>query len=108
MRKNLEGLKKTHVIVLVVLLFVGIAAVFGDKGVLELYRVKKERDGILAYNKGLEKENSGLEEKIRLLEKDKRYIGQIARKELGKLGRNEIVYKLEEPKAASTRQEGVN
>ena len=94
MRKNLEGLKKTHVIVLVVLLFVGIAAVFGDKGVLELYRVKKERDGILAYNKGLEKENSGLEEKIRLLEKDKRYIGQIARKELGKLGRNEIVYKL--------------
>lgn len=95
---SFELFKKKHVLLLAVVLFVGIAAVFGEKGVLELFRLKQERDGILAYNASLEKENADLAEKIKLLGDDKRYIGQIARKELGKLGRNEVVYKIEAPR----------
>lgn len=97
---SFERFKKKHVWLLAVVLFVGIAAVFGDKGVLDLYKLKQERDGILAYNASLEKENAGLAEKIKLLENDKRYIGQIARKELGKLGKNEVVYRIETPRTA--------
>ncbi|OGP20204.1 MAG: hypothetical protein A2054_01520 [Deltaproteobacteria bacterium GWA2_55_10] len=100
MKMSFELLKKKHVLLLAVVLFVGIAAVFGDKGVLELFRLKKERDGILVYNASLDKENAELAEKIKLLENDKRYIGQIARKELGKLGKNEVVYKIETPRTA--------
>lgn len=96
MIKLLEGLKRKYIL-LAAVAFVAALTVFGDKGVWELYRVGKERDGILAYNRALEAENRELERQIRLLETDRKYIGQIARKELGKLGRNEVVYKFETP-----------
>lgn len=96
MRKIIEGLKRKHIL-LAGLVLVAAVTVFGDKGIVELLKVRKERDRILAYNRSLEAENRELERQIRLLETDKKYIGQIARKELGKLGRNEAVYKFEEP-----------
>lgn len=95
MKKGSEGSKLKYILMAAVI-FIGAVTVFGDKGVLDFYNLKKERDGILSYNKSVEKENSILEEKIRLLETDKRYIGQIARKELGKLGKNEVIYKIED------------
>lgn len=106
MRKTMEGLKKKYVVLLAAVLAVGAAAVFGDKGVLELYRLRTERDGILSYNRSIEGENRDLAEKIKLLERDRRYIGQIARKELGKLGSNEVIYRIEEPGAEDARRQG--
>lgn len=96
MRKTIEVFKRKYIL-LAGLLLVAVVTVFGDKGIYELYKVRQERDGILAYNHSLESENRELERQIRLLETDKKYIGQIARKELGKLGRNELVYKIESP-----------
>jgi len=99
MKKILEGSKR-KLILLAALIIVAAVTVFGDNGIYDLYTVKKERDGILAYNRALENENRELERQIRLLGSDKKYIGQIARKELGKLGTNEVVYKIEEPAKA--------
>jgi cell division protein FtsB len=96
MKKTIEVFKRKYIL-LAGLLLVAVVTVFGDKGIYELYKVRQERDGILAYNHALESENRELERHIRLLETDKKYIGQIARKELGKLGRNELVYKIEPP-----------
>ena len=39
---------------------------------------------------------SRLAEEIRLLKNDDRYVSMTARKELGMIGRNEILYKFEE------------
>ncbi len=71
-------------------------AVFGDKGLVDVYRLKKERDRIVAFNRSLEKENSELEKKITLLKTDKRYIERIARDELGMIAPNEIIYMTED------------
>lgn len=98
MKKTVEIPKRKYIL-LAALVLVAVVTIFGDKGIYELYKVRQERDGILAYNRALEAENRELERQIRLLETDKRYIGQIARKELGKLGRNELVYKIEAPSA---------
>jgi len=68
-------------------------AVFGDRGLMDVLKLRGERDVILNTNKALEGENSLLETKIALLKKDRRYIGQIARDELGMIGRNEIIYR---------------
>lgn len=97
MKKAVKGIRKIHVFAAVALA-IGLVAVFGDKGLLDLYNLRKERDNIVADNTFLESENRGLEEKIALLKTDKRYIGQIARKELGMLGKDEVVYRLEEKK----------
>ncbi|MFQ5736770.1 MAG: septum formation initiator family protein [Thermodesulfobacteriota bacterium] len=91
------GWRKKYVFLAVVFLIAGFA-VFGDKGLLDVYKLKRERDGIISYNRALEKENATLERDIRLLKTDKRYIGFIARKELGMIGKNEIVYKIGDPR----------
>ncbi len=79
------------------------AAAFGNKGFLDVWRLKNDRDNILAYNKSLEAENKDLEEKIRLLKTDKRYIAHVARKELGMIGKDEIMYKIEDSKTQEAR-----
>ncbi|MBI5491890.1 MAG: septum formation initiator family protein [Deltaproteobacteria bacterium] len=99
MRGKLTGNHKKHIVLAGVagILLVAAFAFFGDKGLVDVYRLGKERDSILSYNRSLEDENKDLEEQIELLKTDKRYIGYIARKELNMIGRNEAVYKLEDP-----------
>jgi cell division protein FtsB len=89
------GFKKKYLIAVV---FVGIFiyALFGDKGIVDVYSLKKERDGIRTFNSSLAEKNRLLEEKIKLVETDRRYIGHIARTELGMIGHDEIIYRVGE------------
>lgn len=96
--KRLDSRDKRLLLAAAVLVAVAAFAVFGDNGLLDVYKTRQERDGIIAYNTALEAENKGLEEQIALLKTDKRYIGRIARKELGMLGKNEMIYRFEEVK----------
>jgi len=73
-------------------------AIFGDKGLTDVWRLKGARNDILKTNSLLEGANRGLEKKIALLKKDKRYIGKIARDELGMIGPNDVVYRFIETK----------
>lgn len=95
--KKTEGFKKKYLL-LALIPAIAVFAVFGDKGLRDVYRLKKELNGILSYNRSLDEENKDLEEKIALLKTDRRYIGYIARKELGMIGKNEVVYRIEEKK----------
>lgn len=97
MKMDNKGWQKKYIFLAAVLLIAGFA-VFGDKGLLDVYWLKSERDGILSYNRDLEEENKKLEASIRLLKTDVRYIGFIARKELGMIGKNELVYKIGDPR----------
>lgn len=71
-------------------------ALVGDKGLLDVLRLKSERDGIVRFNRTLVAENAELEREIKLLKTDDRYIGRVARTELGMIGKNEIIYRLGE------------
>ncbi len=75
-------------------------AVFGDKGLTDVWRLKHARDDILKTNRVLEGENRGLEKKIALLKKDKRYIEEIARDELGMIGPNDVIYRFRDVRQA--------
>ncbi len=89
------GFKKKYLFA-VVLVGLFIYALFGDKGLVDVYALKKERDGIRTFNTELARENGLLEKKIELLENDRRYIGYLARTELGMIGPNEVIYRLGE------------
>ena len=67
-------------------------AVFGDKGLLDAYRLKKDLSSIRGERDALEEANVRLIEETRLLKTDKRYIASIARNELGMIGRGETIY----------------
>ncbi|MBI5345123.1 MAG: septum formation initiator family protein, partial [Deltaproteobacteria bacterium] len=96
-RKYLEGSHKKNYVFFAAILTITAVAVFGDKGLLDVWRLRKERDGIISFNRPLEKSNRALDSEIALLKTDRKYIEYIAKKELGMIGRNEAVYKIEGP-----------
>ena len=78
-------------IAFIVVVFV--LAILGDKGFLTYYRLKRERDSIMAYNNELREKNKALTDEIARLKTDERYIAKVAREELGMIGENEVIYK---------------
>ncbi len=93
--KNRSSIKKWHVFTTCVAA-VALFAIFGDKGFVDAYRLDAERDGIVAFNHSTSEENRGLEKRIELLKTDKRFIEFIAKKELGMIGRDEVLYRIAE------------
>ncbi|MEE9613723.1 MAG: septum formation initiator family protein [Thermodesulfobacteriota bacterium] len=95
-RKALAGNKLYIALFIVTIVAITLMAVFGENGLVDVYGFRAERDGLLARNMAIEVENEKLAEEIRLLKTDRRYIAAVARKELGMIGKNEIIYKTEE------------
>ena len=94
--KDGKGWKKIYLVVFTLLILViSVFAVFGDKGIIDVYELRVERDRIAADKRALEEENVRLALEVKLLESDKRYIETIARGELGMIGPGEVLYKVD-------------
>jgi cell division protein FtsB/cell division protein DivIC len=100
-RKVLKKLSKKPFLLLVLLLFLilGFFTFSGDKGILHLLRLQKELARIKETNVKIEEENRRLREEVSRLQHDKRYIEEIARKELGMVKEGEVIYQFDTPKA---------
>ncbi len=83
--------------VLLVFLFLAVVTFFGDKGILHLMHLKKELSRIKAVNVKVDEENRKLKEEVSRLQHDRRYIEEIARKELGMVKDGEIIYHFDVP-----------
>jgi len=70
--------------------------IFGEKGLLTLRTMKAERDVIALQVRQLETDNGALREEIKRLKTDRKYIASIARRELGMIGKNEVIYRFKE------------
>ena len=66
---------------------------FGDRGFIHLYRMEKERQAYVERIRILEEENRKLLGQINKLRSDEEYIESEARKELGLLKENEVIYR---------------
>jgi cell division protein FtsB len=83
--------------------------VFGDKGLMHLYELRRERDEIRTENQRLEEQNNEFKRQVELLLHDSRYLDRIAREELGLIGPDEIIFRFPQaptaPGAADTSPE---
>ena len=79
---NSAGNKK-KIYFIVIIAAISVLAVFGDKGLLDVWKFRKERQKLLVQKSQLEEENRRLADEIRLLKTDKQYALSIARQELG-------------------------
>ncbi|MBW2094872.1 MAG: septum formation initiator family protein [Deltaproteobacteria bacterium] len=75
---------------------------FGQHGFIHLYRVGKERQACEQRIKKLIEENQALFDEIQRLRTDSKYVEQVARKELGLIKENEIIYRFPEEKNPET------
>ncbi|MCD6224318.1 MAG: septum formation initiator family protein [Deltaproteobacteria bacterium] len=90
----MNGTKKIFVPVIICLLLALIlAAIFGSNGLLELNLLKQERDTIIKNNNTIQNRNLALYRKIERLKYDKEYIESVARRELGLIGKDDIILK---------------
>lgn len=89
--------KRLLLLVLISLLILGTLTFFGENGILHLFRLQKELARIKDKNFKLEEENQKLKEEVKRLQSDKRYIEEIARKELGMVKEGEIIYQFDTP-----------
>ena len=80
-------------IILPVMLLTGLLTVFGERGLIKAYRLTSERDDIRAKVKKLRKENQFLRGELSSLRNDRRYVENIARKDLGLVRVGETVYR---------------
>ena len=81
---------------MVIVIFIVSWLAFGDRGFVYLYRMDQERQEYLERIKNLEATNQELRDEINRLQYDKEYIEATARKELGLLKENEVIYKFTE------------
>jgi len=69
---------------------------FGDKGLLQVYRLRRELKEIERDNKELRQENDRLRAEIDNLRTDRKYIEELARRELGLVKKGEIIYQFDQ------------
>jgi cell division protein FtsB len=68
--------------------------VFGENGLTDLHKLKMEKDNLSKKNEELKKENLSLYREIERLKNDPSYVEDVARKELGVIGENEVIIKV--------------
>jgi cell division protein FtsB len=98
--QNLKSeMKRRRILLFTIFLFLilGFLTFFGDKGILHLLRLKKELVRIKERNTEMEEETRNLREEVKRLQHEKRYIEEIARKELGMVKEGEIIYQFDLP-----------
>lgn len=103
MNGNMDKGNRASIVLIVLfsmILIVSIA-VFGDKGILEVYQMKQRLDDLEEANRKLAAENRELAARIERLLNDPREIERIARDELGLVGDDEIIYRFSDRPASS-------
>lgn len=90
-----HGLALNAAILFLILLLLLI--IFGDKGVVDLQQLKTGRDDLVGLNIRLEQKNQDLFREVTRLKSDPDYIENIARRELGLVGKKEVIFKSKRP-----------
>jgi cell division protein FtsB len=76
---------------IILLLLLGLA-VFGDKGLVSAWHAKQQKDELLREVRQLEEANRVLRQEIEALRSDPKHLEGIARRELGMVRDDELIY----------------
>jgi cell division protein FtsB len=67
--------------------------IFGDHGILKFRKIEQESEQVKAASEKIKAENERLKKEIKLLQEDPKYVGKVAREDLGMTSKDEIIYK---------------
>jgi cell division protein FtsB/cell division protein DivIC len=76
------------------MVFLLLNGIFGEWGLLDLIAQRKEKARLVALNIQLTNENQAIQRKIHRLKHDRRYIENIARRELGVVRDGEVIIEM--------------
>jgi cell division protein FtsB len=84
---------KVGKILLLFLIFAGSLILFGNRGILDNYRLNQKLADLRKSNEEIVVKNDALKKEILLLRNDLRYVEKVARDELGMVRQNDKVYR---------------
>lgn len=79
---------------IIFVLLMGILITFGDRGVIDNYRMKEKLMALKKINHEITLENIALKKNITLLRSNLSYIEMVARNELGMVKKGDLVYRM--------------
>ena len=87
--------KRLYLIPAAVILFILFFTFFGERGLLRIYELNREKKELTQRSEALRLENERLKREIEALKTDRRYLESIARKDFGLVKPNEIIYQFQ-------------
>ena len=99
-RASLVKGKGLSLLLVGLILLVWYFSLFGEKGLIKIIQLRQERDRIIADVSRMEEENKRLQEEIKRLRDDSRYLESVARRDLGLIKENEILFIFEDEATA--------
>ena len=90
-----------------VIVFILYFTIFGDRGLLRINHLHRDRDEMQQHLQELKGENDRLKREIAALQSDRRYLESIARRDFGLVRNNEVIYQFPpQEKQASAADKG--
>jgi cell division protein FtsB len=83
-------------LVVLLLFFTALFILYSDKGLFDLRLLESEKKQLVRENQHLEHENLLLYREIDRLKNDLKYIENVARQELGMVGKDEVILRMEQ------------
>jgi cell division protein FtsB len=90
--------KRIYLIPAAAIAFILYFTVFGERGLLRIYHLNKERQEVQARLERIKAENLKLVREVDALNNDRRYLESIARRDFGMVRKNEVIYQFPQPK----------
>ena len=84
--------KRMYIIPAVCILFILFFTVFGERGLLRIYHLNREKEQVMERVNEVRGDNEQLKREIEALRSDRRYLESIARRDFGFVRPNEIIY----------------
>ena len=79
----------------IIAVFIGALVTFGDRGLIDNFRMKERLISLRRANNDLAKENGELKRTISLLRDDLSYVEMVARNELGMVKKGTLVFQFD-------------
>lgn len=93
--------KRMYLIPAGFIMFILLFTVFGERGLLRIYHLSKDRHELQNKAEELKSENDRMKREIEALKGDRRYLESIARRDFGLVRPNEVIYQFPPPPAAA-------
>lgn len=96
-------MKRRGLVILLVglIILIWYFTIFGEKGVIKIIELRRERDRLLADISRIEQDNERLAQEIKRLREDADYLESVARRDLGLIRENELLFIFEQQEATN-------
>jgi len=84
--------RRMYIIPILAVTFILYFTIFGERGLLRIYHLNKEKKDVQQRLETLKGENLKLVREVDALKNDRRYLESIARRDFGMVRKNEIIY----------------